>query len=203
MVDGGVDVRRDIRRVIVGLQGSGKTVLAKSFIARYKKRGISTLVIDYGNEYDGKGFTAFRLSKDRSNPAIEIDAAVRTLIIEPYRAGVPRSKRYGHLVLDEAPRYLPNRQPLPPAIGEINDVGRHIGIAMTTIARRFSQVNTDLVELAHEIYLFRQSGVNDLRRCDDMRAGLANIVGSLAPHHYAVLDMTTGDIAVRRPVNYR
>lgn len=194
-------MRRDIRRVIVGLQGSGKTVLAKSFIERYRKHGISTLVIDYQAEYDGKGHTAYRVT-DRTNPTDEVDRVLNALIIQPYNERRPRKERYGHLVCDETPRYFPNRHPLPASMAQINDVGRHIGIAVTCIARRFSQVNTDLVELAHEIYLFRQSGVNDLRRCDDMRAGLANIVGSLPPHHYALLDMTTGDITVKKPVKY-
>ena len=194
-------MRRDIRRVIVGLQGSGKTVLAKSIIDKYHKQGVSTLVIDYQHEYDGKGHTAYRVT-DRVNPTQEVDTVLRHMIIDPYHGRVPRRQRYGHLVCDEAPRYFPNRTPLPTSMAEINDVGRHIGVAVTCIARRFSQVNTDLVELAHEIYLFRQSGVNDLKRCNDMSAGLANIVGHLPPHHYAVLDMTTGDVTVKRPVRY-
>lgn len=194
-------MRRDIRRVIVGLQGSGKTVLAKSIIDQYHKQGVSTLVIDYQHEYDGKGHTAYRVT-DRVNPTQEVDTVLRHMIIDPYHGRVPRRQRYGHLVCDEAPRYFPNRTPLPTSMAEINDVGRHIGVAVTCIARRFSQVNTDLVELAHEIYLFRQSGVNDLKRCNDMSAGLANIVGHLPPHHYAVLDMTTGDVTVKRPVRY-
>lgn len=194
-------MRRDIRRVIVGLQGSGKTVLAKSIIEQYHKQGVSTLVIDYQHEYDGKGHTAYRVT-DRVNPTQEVDTVLRHMIIDPYHGRVPRRQRYGHLVCDEAPRYFPNRTPLPTSMAEINDVGRHIGVAVTCIARRFSQVNTDLVELAHEIYLFRQSGVNDLKRCNDMSAGLANIVGHLPPHHYAVLDMTTGDVTVKRPVRY-
>lgn len=194
-------MRRDIRRVIVGLQGSGKTVLAKSIIDQYHKQGVSTLVIDYQHEYDGKGHTAYRVT-DRVNPTQEVDTVLRHMIIDPYHARVPRRQRYGHLVCDEAPRYFPNRTPLPTSMAEINDVGRHIGVAVTCIARRFSQVNTDLVELAHEIYLFRQSGVNDLKRCNEMSAGLATIVGSLAPHHYALLDMTTGDVTVKRPVRY-
>ena len=194
-------MRRDIRRVIVGLQGSGKTVLAKSIIDQYHKQGVSTLVIDYQHEYDGKGHTAYRVT-DRVNPTQEVDTVLRHMIIDPYHGRVPRRQRYGHLVCDEAPRYFPNRTPLPTSMAEINDVGRHIGVAVTCIARRFSQVNTDLVELAHEIYLFRQSGVNDLKRCNDMSAGLANIVGHLPPHHYALLDMTTGDVTVKRPVRY-
>lgn len=194
-------MRRDIRRVIVGLQGSGKTVLAKHIIDRYRKQGVSTLVIDYQHEYDGKGHTAYRVA-DRVNPTQEVDALLQHTIIEPYTARVPRKQRYGHIVFDEAPRYFPNRAPLPPAMAQINDVGRHIGVAVTCIARRFSQVNTDIVELAHEIYLFRQSGVNDLKRCNEMSAGLANIVGNLPPHHYAVLDMTTGDVTAKRPLKY-
>ncbi len=194
-------MRRDIRRIIVGLQGSGKTVLAKHLIDQYRKQGVSTLVIDYMHEYDGKNHTAYRV-ENRSKPTQEVDEVLNRLIIEPYRKGIPRKERYGHLICDEAPRYFPARQPLPPAAAQINDVGRHMSIAVTCIARRFSQVNTDLVELSHEIYLFRQSGVNDLRRCNDMRAGLANIVGSLAPHHYAVLNMTTGEISVRKPLKY-
>ena len=50
----GVGVRRDIRRVIVGLQGSGKTVLAKHIIERYRKQGVSTLVIDYQHDATGR-----------------------------------------------------------------------------------------------------------------------------------------------------
>ena len=192
-------MRRDIRRVIVGLQGSGKTVLAKHLIAQYRKVGVSTLVIDYQHEYNGKNHTAYRIT-DRVNPTVEVDNVLQKLIIDPYEDKIPLKRRYGHLILDETPRYFALHKPLPPAMGRINDVGRHIGIATTSIGRRFSQMHTDLVELAHEVYIFRQSGINDLRRANDMRAGLADIVGNLAPHHYVKLDMTTGDITVKKPV---
>lgn len=194
-----VDGRRDIRRVILGLQGSGKSVLARHFVNGYSRRGVKPLVIDYMNEYDGVGHTAFRIN-DRVIPQLEVEYALHTLIIEPKAKGLPLSKRYGLLVCDEAPRYFPTKKPLPPAMAEINDVGRHYGLATICVGRRAVQMHTDITELAHRIYLFRQTGINDLKRCDEWKENLSDIVRDLKPYHFIELNMESGEVLLHRPL---
>jgi hypothetical protein len=168
------------RAVILGLQGSGKTELAKSIL-----RGESAhLVYDVHHEYTGLNqYLAQYKQCDRSkkdDPALlELNALVTRIL------DVGKVRCFG---LDEANRFCPNHYPLPASIVRLNDDNRHDKIGFISIARRPSQLNTDLVELAHYLFIFRLCGRNDLMFLDDTAAGLADAVKGLQDYEFVVVD---------------
>lgn len=192
-------LRRDERFVIVGKQGTGKTVWVKDLIFKLQSEKVSVLIIDPLAEYNLPKTTIFR-PENHVAPQKEVELALKMLIVAPYIE--KRPNQYGFIVFEESTRYYPNRQPLPPYFGYINDFARHIPVGMAFVGRRFSQMHTDISELAHVHIIYRQDGVNDLQRCDEMKKGLSEKVENLKEFHYIELN-EKGEIIERAPVKYK
>ena len=101
--------------------------------------------------------------------------------------------------IDECNRYCPNRKPLPDQVGVLNDFNRHYRIATGYIARRPTQLNTDLIELSHYLVFFRLMGKNDYRYMEDIADGLGDAVRALPKFHYVLVDEAR-DYQVCKPV---
>lgn len=172
---------KDKRFVILGLQGSGKTTMAKHILGTVKNH----IVYDVHHEY--QGFNRYfvenrqvRKSGDNNDLAIaELNRFVTTCVLGP---GLIRL-----FVLDEANRYCPNKYPLPSSILTLNDDNRHESIAFGVVARRAAQLNTDLVELAHYLFIYRLTGKNDYQYLEDISQGLGDAVRALPDFHYCLV----------------
>lgn len=169
------------RFVIFGLQGSGKTVLARILLKTVK----DSLVYDVHHEYPG--FTRYLVQYKQvqthkpDDPAIwELNNLVNRIVIG--------SGKIRLFVMDEANRYCPNHYPLPSSILQLNDDQRHDRIGFGSIARRPAQLNTDLVELAHYLFIFRLTGRNDYKFLEDIAVGLGDGVKALEDHHFMIVD---------------
>jgi DNA helicase HerA-like ATPase len=160
------------RFCIFGLQGSGKTELAKAIL----RRAPNHLVWDWHQEY--KGFNRYLVKK-----RYDLERQI-TLVIQKL---VPKVDMF---LIDEANRLAPNRSPLIPAIAELNDDSRHAPwrLSLGFLARRPVQLNTDLVELSHYLFIFNLKGKNDIDYLNDLAAGLGDTVATMAPYHYAAVD---------------
>ena len=180
--------RDDERITVVGLQGSGKSTWTHAYIRAHLAAGHKVLVFDPMKEY-GKiaGATVYQ-PKASGGDALrqEFETMLYKLVILPYKRN--RTQPYRLLVCEEASRYLMHGKPLPDNIGWINDTMRHMHISLVCIARRFVQLNVDLPELSHRLIIYRQSGVNDMRRLADISEGLDDAVRSLAKYHYVEVD---------------
>jgi hypothetical protein len=160
------------RFCIFGLQASGKTELAK-FILRHAP---NHLVWDWHHEY--KGFCRYSVQK-----RYDLEKQL-TLVIQKL---VPKVDMF---IIDEANRLAPNRSPLMPVLAELNDDSRHEPwrLSLGMIARRPVQLNTDLVELSHFLFIFNLKGKNDIEYLNDLAAGLGDTVSTMPPYHYAAVD---------------
>jgi hypothetical protein len=169
------------RFVILGLQGSGKTTQAKHILGTVKNH----IVYDVHHEY--QGFNRYfveniqvRRPGDNNDPAIaELNRFVTTCVLGP---GLIRL-----FVLDEANRYCPNKYPLPSSILTLNDDNRHDRIAFGAVARRAAQLNTDLIELAHYLFIYRLVGKNDWAFLESQSEGLGDAVRTLPDFHYCLV----------------
>jgi DNA helicase HerA-like ATPase len=165
------------RFAVFGLQGTGKTNYAKWVLQHYPRH----LVYDPLKDY--QGFNRY-LPANRSYTLAaieEINTVVDRLVF----------KNVGKLdlfVIDEANRYCPNKRILPAKIGELNDFNRHMNLGFGIVARRPVQLNTDLVELAHDLFIFRLKGKNDIAYLDSLVDGLGNAVLSLPRYHFVHVD---------------
>ena len=183
-------MRNDERITIVGLQGSGKTVLTRKLVQDiHKATGRRVLVVDIMDEYKfpQSVATVVRIH-NKSQPAAELETTIDKLIISPWKRGIPKSKRYAALVVDETPQYWPAGKPLPPNAALINHTMRHMDLGLVCISRRFVQMHVDIAELSHSLNIFRQTGKNDLKRLSEMSEGLDDEVRQLEKYHYVHVD---------------
>ena len=169
------------RFVTFGLQGSGKTELNKQLLRTIKP----SLVYDIHHEYTG-GFNRYlaafkQVHRNRpDDPAInELNWCVEKVVLQPGRVRL--------FVLDEANRFCPNHYPLPSSILTLNDDQRHDKIAFGSIARRPAQLNTDLTELAHYLFIFRLTGRNDYTTLEDIASGMGDMVRELKDYEFVIV----------------
>jgi len=168
------------RFCIFGLQGSGKTYLAKYILRQFGDAG---WVIDVLNEYNG--FNRY-VMQDRTFMGIsELDMAIEH-ILKHYKPKL--------LIIDEANRYCRNKQPLPETVSYLNDFHRHMNLSIGFISRRPTQLNTDLVELAHYLFIFKLVGKNDLIYLDMLYPNLSQIVFELEQYNFVFFNRETLEI---------
>lgn len=112
----------------------------------------------------------------------------------------PGAKKVKFFVIDEANLYCPPKpKPLPVGMLRLNDWSRHYGKSFAVIARRPTQLHSDLVELSHRLFIFNLKGVNDVRYLNDVSHGLGDAVASLEPYHFVEVDQWR-NYKVRSPV---
>ena len=160
------------RFVILGLQGCGKTELAKYLLRQAEHH----LVYDVLDEYDG--FIRY-VPTDR-NDKDELTAVIQKLVLVKLKPSL--------FIVDEANRFAePKPRPLPRGLAELNDWSRHIGLSWGTIARRPTQLHSDMMELAHYLFIFVLKGKNDTQYLDFILPGLGDTVASLPQYHFAIV----------------
>ncbi|MBA7475966.1 hypothetical protein ES707_11341 [subsurface metagenome] len=189
------------RTAVVGLPGSGKSEWAKAAARDTIAAGGRVLVIDVLGEYTKlpKGAIVY-LVQNMQEPLQEVELLLKRLICDPYkRTG---KQPFDLLICEESSRYFRNQSRLPPNFGLINDVNRHMKLKVICIARRFVQMHTDIAELAHELIIYRQTGINDLKRLDDTVQGLCVAVESLPKYHFVRAD-SERKYAIRRPIRIK
>lgn len=168
----------DKRAVILGLQGSGKSKMAEFIMTRIKDH------IIYDVHHEHQGFNRYLVeNKNVRKPGDNKDPAIAEL--NEFVEGIILGKHLVRLfVLDEANRYCRNNYPLPSSILTLNDDNRHDKIAFVSVARRAVQLSTDLVELAHYLFIFRLPGKNDRQYLEGLAEGLGDAVRKLPEFHY-------------------
>lgn len=171
----------DKRFVIVGLQGSGKSVLVKSFLSQVK----NSIVYDVLKEH--RGFNRYLVDHRQVQNYTSKDPAILELNTFVNRV-VIGSGQIRLFILEEANRYCPPKpQPLPASILDLNDFQRHEKIAFGSVARRPVQLHTDLVELAHYLFIYQLSGKNDRNYLDEIADGLGDAAVGLKPWHFIIV----------------
>lgn len=96
-------------------------------------------------------------------------------------------EHFGFLWVDEVNRFHQKGGQLQGPVGELMDLSAHWGMAFGGIARRPSQVHTDMRDLADYLFLFKLNGISDVRTCDDIARGLGERVASLKPREFMVV----------------
>lgn len=180
---------------VFGLQGSGKSVLVKDIL--HKNR--NSFVYDVLREHHGANrylVTNRQVIKHREDdPAIqELNRVVNTVVIHSHQVRM--------FVLEEANRYCPPKpHPLPSSILDLNDFQRHENISFGIVARRPVQVHSDLVELAHYLFIFRLVGKNDTEYLNVIAEGLGDAVKGLQDFHFIVVNPNR-TYEVHKPVTF-
>jgi len=87
--------------------------------------------------------------------------------------------QFDYIIVDEINRFHSKRSELDGPIGDLVDFTAHYNVGFIFCARRPVQVHVDLQELSDYQYIFRLSGVNDVRRLDDISSGLGERAAAL------------------------
>ena len=173
-----------------GYKGSGKSVLAQFIASRYADK-----CLYYDTLHEVPPSVAFHVyqPKNRQNTA-ELLAVVKLLAA---------NKRYRMFIIDEANRYAkPKPVPLPQELADMNDWCRHpqYNLSVGYIARRITQLNTDLTEIADVLFIFQLGGKNDILYLNDLRKGLGDVVKNLPPFHFVAVNQSR-QWEVMRPID--
>ena len=165
---------------IFGLKGAGKTVFLKNLLNAFPKHLIIDPMLEYG------GYRRYLPENRAFSPAAqaEIDMVAEMLVV-PTKGNKAKVDLFA---IDEANRYLPSRHPLPPVIQDINDLQRHWGLTSAYIARRPTQINTDVIELSDWIIIYNLAGKNDIQYLNDLSDGLGDEVLKMPKYHFMFVD---------------
>lgn len=172
---------------LFGLPDSGKSTLANYIAAQYEA---SCLVYDTLNEYPDTPFDSY-VPQNRASTD-ELEKIIRQVLA---------AKRYRLFILDEANRFCPSKPaPLPQAVADLNDWRAHYEIATVYIARRPVQLNQDLTDLAHYLFLFNLTGRLDIDYLNNIAGGLGDAVQKLPPYYFIVAPPRRQDFTIMRPI---
>jgi len=178
----------DKRFVILGLNGTGKTYLAKYFL----KHTPAAIVYDTLHEYTGYNRYIVSNRQFSKSAVDELNLFVSKVVIN--------SKKIRLFILDEANRYCPVKpNPLPVSILELNDFQRHYRVSFGAVCRRPTQLHSDLVELAHYLFIFQLKGKNDLLYLDSLAPNLGMAVFALPQYHFVIV-YPNHEFEVHKPI---
>lgn len=165
---------------ITGLPRSGKsTLLKEKIIPDLLRKNKKVLVIDVNKEYKpSKNLYVFEIT-DYNNAEQEAEKLIEVLLNNPKIIDV--------LVVDES-NVIFNKYTLQPNAKRLFNTLRHVKIDVFVVARRPVDINLFLSENAQKRYIFHASGVNDIKRLNDIMQGLGDKAYELGEHDYLVVD---------------
>lgn len=156
-----------MRVTIIGLQGSGKTYLAKKVFLDKEKQH---LVIDPNDEYAGYTRYVPKYTDDYEKLSEEIKVAIRKLVLpntwsieQLEKSGKEKKDRLKLLVIDEADLMLPARHNINAAIRNLIVKSRHLRLDIVFISRRPTDLNAYVMDVSDYLVVFKQVGYNALR----------------------------------------
>lgn len=162
--------------VVLGLPGSGKTTLVRHILHQEPRH----LVYDPNREYNG--FRAYHPADIGSSH--ELDWVIERYV-KPNAQGQAAHKMF---CLDEANLYIPQSGKLRQNILQLAHLRRHWGVAWGVVARRPTNLHTEVREMTNYLLVFRITGLRDRQLLNDWHRGLGDMAGQLKPYHYAVCD---------------
>lgn len=146
--------------IIVGLRGSGKSYLLDQ-LAHEETRHV---FIDPLDEH--KDHTRFVPSRRMRSPKLQEEICT-------FFKKIKGNQKIKIILCDESNQYFINKwQPLPDEVQDLVDYSRHDKKTICWVARRITQLPTDITELGDIYIFFKQTGKNDLRALDDISTGL-------------------------------
>ena len=162
---------------IFGLKGTGKSTLANLILTTF---GMKALY--YDTLFEAPSNAGYDIYQPQNRYSVtELEMVIRAIIPQK-KTDLPK---YRLVVIDEANRHCPPKpSPLPAAVADLNDQCRHYLMTAGFIARRPSQLNQDLTELADYIFIFRLTGINDIKYLNNTVSGLGEAVQKLEKHGF-------------------
>lgn len=157
-----------MRLVILGLQGSGKTYLAKTKVV--SAYGDEYIVFDINNEYSGFHRYVPRFLGDDKRLKDEMGLFIKRVVLpntqslEDLEKGKkPKPKRLKAVIFDEADLIAPSKSNIPAALRDLVVRSRHLQLDLIFISRRPTDLNAYLMDTSDYMVVFKQVGYNALK----------------------------------------
>ena len=166
---------------ILGLKGTGKSTIANVILNTYGAKALY-----YDTLYEAPETSPFDIYQPKNRYSVaELETVIRSIVPQ----NVNLLPKYRMVIIDEANRFcLPKPSPLPAAIADLNDQCRHYLMSAGFIARRPSQLNQDLMELADYIFIFKLTGKNDIVYLNNTVTGLGDTVQALGHFEFVTVN---------------
>jgi len=136
---------------IFGIQGSGKTILARKLIRTFRKPIVYEVNPDFRQDncmiYKPKDLTLATLDN--------FCAKVKQLALK---------KKCDCFIIDEFDMFCQGQMSLPTNLNDLVMNHRHYGLAMIFISRRLQDIPAKIVESCHHLFVFKIEGFNALQR---------------------------------------
>lgn len=169
---------------ILGVKKSGKSTLANILL---NDSGQSALYYDTLGESPKNSAYDYYVPKDRYS-VVELENVITKITPQAGTDINVFMPPYSMFIIDECNRFCPPKpHPLPPKVADLNDQNRHYLMSVGYVARRPSQLNSDLIELADYLFIFRLTGKNDLIYLDATISGLGQAVAGLGKFEFVLV----------------
>jgi len=169
---------------ILGVKSSGKSTFANIIL---NDCGDNALYYDTLGESPANAPYNYYIPKDRYSVE-ELEMVISKITPQKGQNVEQFTPPYGMFIIDESNRFCPPKpKPLPARVADLNDQNRHYLMSVGFIARRPCQLNSDLIELANYLFIFRLTGKGDLVYLDGTVKGLADAVSNLDKYQFVLV----------------
>lgn len=172
----------------MGIQGSGKTVLAK-FITRHHKSLVYT-----PHAADWKGEKRVHIITPES-------------MKKPFAAGIEdvmaffKKSRFDMLINDEADMIFKTKFDIKKVSNDMIINHRHYGKSIGFVTRRPQDIPPKILESCHYLFIFALEGKNAILHLNDVRKGLGDMAANLKfEDHRFIMKSIGNEPVIKGPV---
>lgn len=180
----------------LGVKGAGKSYFTDSLMQRASGK---VVIFDPMDEYsDKRGIYRIVPSEKRGEEAIE-------QLRETIEFIETNQDEISYFVVDEISRFHQKGGILDDALGQLLDLNRHMDIGIGFIARRPTQVHTDIREMADYLFLFGLRGANDQKMLNEISSGLESSMTEMIeeyPAHSFITVYPSRKYEIMEPISW-
>lgn len=168
---------------IFGIQGSGKTILARKLIRSFRKPIVYEVNPDFRND----------------NCMIYKPANLTPALLDAFCGKVKQlalKKKCDCFVIDEFDMFCQGNLSIPPNLNDLVLNHRHYGLAIIFISRRLQDIPAKIVESCHHLFVFKIEGLNAVQRLKGIHPDFEQMMSQLDYNKHNFIHKELGNAPV-------
>jgi len=165
---------------IYGIQGSGKTELAKGLVRTYFKKPI---VYTSNHDWDNEDVYLYRTDKPKADLRKFCEA-----MKEKARQG-----KISVIIFDDADLLFSSNMDIPLPLKDLHINHRHYKLALVFLSRRPQDIPTAIVESCHWLYILKCEGDNIRKKFNEVNRQIWELVEELKYKDYRFVVKKIGE----------
>lgn len=191
--------------VVTGRKGTGKSTYVKALLRPIT----SFIVFDYHHEHGTFGYPVADLEKI---PLLWTKGVHRIIYLPRYRSfeeleelcKIAKALRNLMVIVDECDRVVPKKISLNETqIGDVVHGGRHYGVGLITVTRRFADLHEGFISQSDWIVFFSQHSDGDIQRLEEEVGEVAEAIKDLPEHSFGEYDGRANQVNWFKPLDSR